>query len=253
MTIRKRLSDVFGGMGVEPKSDHPAKFSPEVLQAIDRMLDSYKTALPWPGALALDPFAGTGGVLGLVSAGGFQWTLSELEPEWALEAELRMVANDIAGVVLCQDWLKLGVHPSLQGSFHLVVTSPAYGNRMADKHQPSREDTSRRITYRHRLGRPLTEGSAAGMQWGDDYRAFHEAAWERVWDVLVPGGLFVLNVSDHVRGWEKMPVSAWHEGVLREIGFQRVDGEQVVTRRMKFGANADARVEWESVIVWRKP
>jgi len=246
--MRKLLREIFHT--VEPSADHPAKFSPEVLAAIDRLLDSYP---PAHDTRALDPFAGTGGVLGLAWARHLHWTLNELEPEWALTAELRMIAADIAGVVLCYDWLVLHEHPSMQQAFALVVTSPVYGNRMADKHQQGAKDTSRRITYRHKLGRTLSEGSAAGMQWGDDYRQFHRQAWEGVWQVMAPGGLFVLNVSDHIRDKEKVPVTAWHRATLSRIGFEYVETEQVVTKRMKFGANADARVEWESVMLWRKP
>ena len=59
--------------------------------------------------------------------------------------------------------------------FDAVVTSPCFGNRMADHHNA--KDNSKRHTYRHYLGRELTKGSAAGMQWGEEYKHFHTEAW----------------------------------------------------------------------------
>ena len=49
------------------------------------------------------------------------------------------------------------------------------------------------------------------MQWGDAYRSFHVKAWREAWRVLRPGGRFVLNIKDHIRNGERMPVTDWHE------------------------------------------
>ena len=62
--------------------------------------------------------------------------------------------------------------PFADASFHAIATSPCFGNRMADHHEA--RDPSVRHTYRHRLGRPLSEGSAGALQWGPAYREFHE-------------------------------------------------------------------------------
>ena len=51
-------------------------------------------------------------------------------------------------------------------TFDMVVTSPTYGNRMADHHNA--KDGRRRITYTHNLGRTLTPGNSGAMQWGED-------------------------------------------------------------------------------------
>lgn len=249
-----KLRDLFPH--VTAKRDHPAKFSPEVLQVISMMLETYTTNNRIKHVL--DPFAGTGGVLALAEGWWVpetQWILNEIEPEWALECECQMIARDVSGVVLCHDWLKMDPHPVFQwwGEVDLAITSPAYGNRMADRHQPSPEDTSKRITYRHRLGRQLHENNSGGMQWGDKYRDFHRLAWRELFDAMRPGGLFVLNVSDHIRDGDRVPVIAWHKSVLSRVGFQLVEERWVGTKRMGFGANRDARVDHESVIVWRKP
>lgn len=241
------------------KTNHPARFSPAILSTIDQLLATYCRDLvrdidmPGGSPRVIDPFAGVGTVLDLADAEVYDWTLNELEPEWADECAKYLLALDYQGTVLCQDWLRLGEHPSMQGAYQLCVTSPAYGNRMADSHEPSPDDTSSRITYRHRLGRPLTAGSAAGLQWGESYRDFHREAWQRVWDVLAPGGWFVLNLKDHVRDGEVQPVTGWHRAMARKIGFVEVDEIRVPVKGMRFGANHRARVEHETVTLWRKP
>jgi hypothetical protein len=50
------------------------------------------------------------------------------------------------------------------------------------------------------LGRPLTPGNSGALQWGEEYRALHVAVWTECRRVLKPGGIFVLNVKDHIRG-----------------------------------------------------
>lgn len=240
-------------------AQHPAKFSPSVLTAVNWLLATYcgdltrDIDIPGGTPRCLDPFAGTGGVLGLADAELFDWTLVELEPEWAMQCAQLAAALNYKCTTLAQNWLRVSRHPMMQGTYRLVVTSPTYGNRMADRHQPSERDRSKRITYRHKLGRPLTEGNSGGMQWGDTYREFHTQAWQGVWNVLAPGGWFVLDISDHIRRGERMPVTAWHKGVLHGLGFTVVGEQQVETHRMGFGANADLRVDHESVILWRKP
>ena len=78
------------------------------------------------------------------------------------------------------------------------MTSPTYGDRLADHHDA--RDGSVRHSYKHDLGRDLHPDNSGAMQWGPAYRDFHTAAWVEVRRVLRPGGRFVLNVKDHVRG-----------------------------------------------------
>lgn len=253
---------------------HPARFS-------DRILDEIHDAWPkWAAGPILDPFAGVGKVHLLADRLGIDSVGVELEPEWAAQHPKNIVANALA-------------LPFADESFGAVVTSPTYGNRMADKHEardrckkcggrgrvgPSdwrelppeawsapadwdRETVckpcdgsglSRRNTYRHALGRPLTEGSGAGLQWGDAYRDFHWEAWEEAKRVLRPGGLFVLNISDHIRGGERQRVAQWHMETLVALGFQGVDCRRVETPRNRQGANGHARVPYEVVALFRR-
>ena len=86
--------------------------------------------------------------------------------------------------------------PFRDESFDAVVTSPTYGNRFADKHNA--KDGSIRRSYTHDLGRTLHAENSGSMQWGQAYRDLHVKAWAECFRVVRPGGLFVLNISDHV-------------------------------------------------------
>src|SRR5690606_26606499 len=122
---------------------------------------------------------------------------------------LALPKNKIVGIEIEPDWAK--AHPCVQqgdatslpfknGRFRWIVTSPAYGNRLADKHNaqerckqcrgtgititaecPKCNGTGRRvykrITYRHYLGHELHPNNTGGMQWGDVYRSMHEKIW----------------------------------------------------------------------------
>lgn len=236
---------------------HPAKFSDQVLAAMSIMLDTWCRDLPavedcWP--IVLDPFAGVGRVVELARPeANWRWVLNEIEPEWAADCAHAIEAARVDGIVVCRDWLAAAGHPAWFGACGLVVTSPTYGNRMADRHEPSAEDRSTRITYRHKLGRRLSQGNSGGMQWGDAYRLFHIAAWERAWEALLPGGFFLVNVKNHVRDGEVQPVVDWHKTTLEAVGFDLVEERWVAAPGMRFGANRDVRVDYESVILWRKP
>lgn len=207
---------------------HPAKFS-------DPILDTLRLSAPWLPGPILDPFAGTGRIHDL----GRDDTIGvEIEEEWAKTHERTIVGNALS--------LPFG-----DGEIGSVVTSPTYGNRMADQYDG--RDGSRRQTYRIALGRPLSDENSGALQWGDAYRDFHERAWEEVWRVLRPGGAFVVNVSDHVRKGEVQPVADWHTTAIRRLGFVRVAEIGVPTRRMRHGANADARVPTEKIFHFQKP
>jgi DNA modification methylase len=121
---------------------------------------------------------------------------------------------------------------------------------MADHHEA--KDSSKRITYRHILGRALTTGSAAGMPWGNRYRDFHSEVWAECARVLKPGGDFILHISDHIRKGEVQHVSAWHRDVLVKEGLAFVEGLEMASRRMRFGANRELRVVSEYVYHFRK-
>lgn len=251
---------------------HPAKFSRPIVDKLWELIAQevgrhYGWPIPEPfehrPLTILDPFAGVGGVHSF----GSLWTQTfgvEIELEWARVRPGTMVS----------DATRL---PFTDDSFDMIVTSPCYGNRMADTYDgkgvcrkclgdgvmsPTLEtcdrcngtghDSSRRHTYRLDLGRMPTRGSAAVMQWGDDYRLLHIRGWRESIRVLRPGGLMLVNISDHVRGKRVIQVSDWHRRVL-EILKLNVERElQVKTRRLRDGQNHEARVDYEKIIVGRK-
>jgi len=240
---------------------HPAKFSDSILMQIALVLDELADNGRLPeGGRILDPFAGIGKVHKLADRG---WSTKgvELEPEWA-EQDPRTVVGDARSL------------PWADHYFDAVVTSPCYGNRMADHHdakdpcsncQGARHDDdgdcracggsglSKRNTYRHALGRELTPGSGAGLQWGSAYRALHEQAWREAVRVVKPDGFLVVNVSNHIRGGEEQRVVEWHLNTLLLLGCFLWEVLRVSTPRLGFGANGDARVDGENIIVVRTP
>lgn len=209
---------------------HPARYSPEVIAALAPLL----------GGRVLDPFAGPTGVQRLLAARPeLDITGVELEPEWAAAG-----VNTITGDACALPWP--------DGTFDTIATSPAYGNRMADQYAGDAAG-SRRHTYRVALGRDLTDGSGAALQWGSAYRQLHRRAVDEILRVAKPGGLVIVNMSDHVRAGVTQHVVGWWITTLarRGLNVQRII--PVETRRQRHGANGDARAEHEVLIVGRTP
>ena len=106
---------------------------------------------------------------------------------------------------------------------------------------------------RHTLGRPLTPGNSGAMQWGDgiagdEYRALHVAVWTECRRVLKPGGIFVLNVKDHIRGGVLQEVTKWHSVALLMLEFVCTRRVHVPCPGQRHGANGHLRVAYESVL-----
>lgn len=244
--------------GTEVK--HPAKFTRAVWLCIYRDVAKLVTLHPekheWH---VLDPFGGIGGILDLHAMSwdynpnelDFKITVIEIEEEWAEQAKAHDRYQQLNDNVLAVDFFDFAAHPSVRETFDIVITSPTYGNRMADHHEA--KDDSVRNTYRHKLGRPLSENSSAGLQWGDEYRDFHRAAWDEVFDLLEAGGYFILNVKDHIRKGVKQPVAAWHRAYCQSIGFQKVSETHVPVRGNRQGENGEVRVDHEHVYLFQKP
>lgn len=208
---------------------HPAKYTKSVLAEIDRRV----FPLLEHQDRVLDPFAGVGGIHQL----GYRYRTVgvEIEPEWSRQHPQTVVGNALA-------------LPFPDESFDAVITSPSYGNRLADKYDG--RDGSRRHTYRIDLGRMPSKDSSAVMAWGDEYREFHRKAWTEA--VRVTRKLVVVNISNHIRGGKEMKVAEWHLSALVDAGLRLYGIYPVQTPRMRHGSNHKARVDVEHVLVMRK-
>lgn len=203
---------------------HPAKYTDVLLSAFVKMLAGSNRIL--------DPFGGTGKVFLLN-----RWYPSaeihavEIEPEWAAINPRTTLGNALS-------------LPWQYNYFDAICTSPTYGNRMADELLDGYE----RITYTAKLGRKLNADNSGGMQWGREYKEFHIKAWQEATRVLKVGGVFVLNIKNHIRAGVEQPVTEWHIETLQAIGYEVIEHLKINTPSMRFGKNGEKRIEFESVI-----
>ena len=235
------------------KAAHPAPWSKGHLPVIRSWLDGISPIL--------DPMAG----IGRLDLPGV--VFSEIEPEWAEQCPLPALVADAACL------------PFRSGTFPAAVTSVDFGNRMADHHdarercrpcQATGQVLARgewvtcpacggngvraheRNTYRHKLGRRLNPKNVAQLQWGGRYQEAHIPILQEVWRVLRPGGLFLLNVSNHYRGDVEQNVTGWYRRHMSETGWTLVRSAVTKTPRQRQGANGDKRVEYEWLLLWRR-
>lgn len=220
-------------MGVK----HPAKFSDPILERIGDLLDYHG----WPHRV-LDPFAGTGRVhdLGVDPDFDLPWRPQtvgvEIEPEWASLHAGTIVADTLA-------------LPFADATFDGMVTSPCYGNRLADAHNA--QDGSIRHSYTHDIGRKLHPNNSGQFQWGPKYWEFHDAAWSECLRVLGPDALVIVNVSNHIRGGVEQLVTEWHLQWFLAHNCRILDLDRVCTQRLRHGANREARARYENLLVLR--
>lgn len=265
--------------------DHPAKWSTPVLEAMADVVEAEQVRVG-ERLRVLDPFAGIGrGRLQLALAPWVAHVVGvELQPEWCTNGTELGNACHLPGCT-CHpgpdDWT---------GRFHCVCTSPCYGNRCADHHQAADqckacggsgcwtrqgvvvtgkpcptckgERLSWRNTYAHALrrhGAELVAGSAAALQWGPEYRALHRRALGEMIRVVVEGGLLAINMSNHLRtatpGGPQVEqlVVEWWVNELVVAGCRLWEVRRVDTQRNGKGANGQARVDGEVILVFHTP
>jgi len=213
---------------------HPAKYTDKFIPIFAEKLKNCENVL--------DPFAGVG-KLAAIKDHGYRGKVycNELEKEWMTSCLYNV------------DYWNIGDAENLpynSNIFDAICTSPTYGNRMADHHKA--KDSSKRITYTHCLGRDLTDGNTGKMQWGADYREKHKKIYFECKRVLKNDGLFIVNISNHIRKGEIVDVVGWHKNCLVEAGLLFIEEIKIDTNRMGFGANAKLRVETESILIFKK-
>jgi len=212
-----------------PKVRHPAKYSDVLLPVFIRMLRG--------STRILDPFGGVGGIFILQPwLPDAQIEAVEIEPEYAAQNSRTTLGNAL-------------YLPWPDNYFDAVCTSPTYSNRMADCHNA--RDGSRRNTYTHAIGHKLHPDNSGAMQWGPEYKNFHVSAWREAKRVLQPGGKFILNIKDHIRNGKRQYVTDWHIEALGILGFSVMEHAQVECPGNRNGENAEKRMAYESVILFR--
>ncbi len=224
---------------------HPAKFSDPIMEVIADALDLIVTAeltrvADEPRLKVLDPFAGSGRIHEL--AGPHVCTVGvELEPEFAHIHPHTLVGNAL-------------YLPFSAGYFDVVITSPAYGNRLADSFKPGPTNPWTYHSYSFSLGRSLHPENGGKYYFHQQkYKDLHAAAWREATRALRRGGWFILNVSDYVRAGEVVPVTDWHLDQFLSNGYELIERLRVTTRRLRHGANRVSRVGHEDVLVMRRP
>ena len=215
------------------KISHPAKYT-------DSFIPIFSDYLPKKG-IVLDPFAGTGKI-GKIKQYGFEGKIwaNEIEPEWIDPNPYK------CDIITHEDAEEI----SYNGFVDAICTSPTYGNRMADHHNA--KDGSKRNTYTHCLGRTLNSENTGKMQWGKQYQEKHIKIYQNLFRLLKPGGMFLLNVKNHIRKGEEINVKQFHEKVLTDLGLKKQKELFVETRGCRCGKNGNARAKGEYILVFVK-
>lgn len=202
---------------------HPCKYNRSLIPHFEQMLGGSRIKV-------LDPFAGTGYIFDLLPQ--YDWTGIEIE-EWPNRHPLVQQGN--------------ALHlPFEKEYFDAVITSPTYANRLADHHEA--RDGSKRNTYKHALGHNLHFDNTGQYQWGNDYKVLHHFAWKETYRVLKFGGIFILNIKDHIRKGVRIEVTEWHKSKLIQRGFTFIEEIKVNLKGNGFGTNGKVRVGYESIL-----
>lgn len=219
-----------GEMCVSPK--HPAKFTDILIETIAKHISE--------GDRVLDPFAGTGKIGMLKSyVPNLIIGANELEPEWLTPNEYG------CDYLYYQDAEFLNPLEN----YNVIITSPTYGNRMADNFKAS--NPQGRITYTHYLGRTLTDGNTGKMHFGKKYQDKHVACFKNLLHLLPKSGKVIINISDFIKQGQIIQVVDWYVEMMESLGMELIDDIPVHTPRMRYGANNNVRVEEEHILIFR--
>lgn len=233
----KQFIDPYEGIEKRP---HPAKFSKQLIPHIAEMI-------PEDCYYICDPMAGVGQLLLLhehYPRGDFIFDFNELESEWVNQIPKVHPTRSIH----CMD----AKDYKLADDIDIIITSPPYGNRMADFFMSETRPESMKGRYAGDLGRRLTEGSVASQKFGDRYRSNISHIYGNIFDQMRSGSYFLLNVSNFIRNHKEENVIGFYLNLFSEY-FHLEEFRKVKTPRNRgHGANANLRVEHEVLILWRK-
>ena len=240
---RARLNKVALARRMREIARAEGKPTPHYTRYNEKIISHIEARLRGTPRMILDPMAGTLERLRRLErmdAGGHLVWGVEYEADWVRDyPHPRLVQGD------CREM------PFEDGFFDVIVVSPSYGNRDADR-SGDWFDNADRKTYAGALGRNVSDGSLC-LQWGREYREGHLRAWNEATRVLKMGGLFVLNCKSHVRQGRIVPVTAFHTRALVMLGCEMLDLTSIPTSGRHSGANSDVRAEEsEQIIVFTK-
>lgn len=247
---------------VRPQPLHPAKFSDPILARLDALIRTEyrrrRTDLDGRSLLVLDPFAGVGRIHQLATAGKVETVGIEIEAPWAACHQDTIHADAFEWMRQRSGYRTTGGYAGNGGYerwnlFDVVATSPTYGNRYSDHHNA--QDGSNRRSYTHDLGQPLQPNNSGRLPWGPKYWGFHAEAYRLMHDVLRPGGLLLLNVSDFYKHKQLIAATEWHRGAAMGAGFIHGGRDHHINTKRLNGHGAkstSARAEYETILQLRR-
>ena len=215
------------------KKKHPAVMNEKILDACNSLLPDKKMRI-------LDPFAGIGSTAKYLT--NYDVVGIEIEKEWAVQNEHTICGDSLTEI------------PKL-GKFDAIVTSPCYGNRMADDFKQSEENTRKYITYKHFLNKKLSNGTTANLHFGkknNKYEDLHLKIWKVCVTSLKVDGLFILNCKDFISDGKLMEVTNWHIDTLSSLGLTETKKVKVKSKGMRYGSNSNLRLDYEYVVCFKK-
>lgn len=214
---------------------HPAKFTDSIMEELPSILRALAIGSE---DIILDPFAGTGRIHQLRDH-GYKTIGIEIEPEWAAMSPFTFVGD---ATFLPSSWDKC---------IAVWCSSPTYGNRMCDHHDA--KDGSKRLTYKHCLGRDLHPMNTGQMPFkSESYKVLHRRAYIEAYRVIRDkNGFLIVNLKNFYEKGNLIDIVSWHRGAIERAGFHHVMTRKVETPGMRFGANRQ-RVDHEVIMVFKK-
>lgn len=226
---------------------HPCRYTTAVLDEIAGLLNGEAFAQGLNRLAVIDPFAGTGErVYRHKTFTEHVWCGLELEESF-IAAPWVMPGNALN--------IPFGAR-----SFHAYATSFVFPNRMTDTFVTAEGSPHTYMTYRHAAAAnhqqrtyQLHQANAGGMRWGDAYRAFHSRAIAEGIRVLGQGGLFVVEMKDHLVKGECVHVTDWfcEEFRRQRCGICGTIDVPVTGNRKGSAGSRDQRVDHSTIIVAR--
>lgn len=217
---------------------HPAQFSDQLLDPLSKAIRRFEV----DGHVdVVDPFCGPG--VKLYDLCQLQsWTLHGMDIEaWDDRAD----GVSVGDATNEECWIELT--EGLENP--VMVTSPTYGNGLNDSHDA--KDDSKRFTYRNALGRQLNPmnsgryGIRQGRKAWRTYWRIHSLAMDYPARMGIPA---IINVKAFIHAGEVIDLPSMWEVLLVAKGYYIERVEKVETPGIRYGQNADQRVDYETLI-----